>query len=220
MSVIIFWHGLSLYHPLNEKGKQARSTPTHCTKLPLQSEYGFHPCDGWWWRHIHSARPTVAPPSRPTTVAPPSRCPTDGGTFTVPDWQPPPQGTTHTTPRPRAGGDRSVCKDEHIDDVASTVLHFPADGAASVGTCSATWIVSPNRIGPHSSKLADPGFELPTQRWSFSLCHQRNGVLHSLFDSVSYFIHYKLVFHFKLFRSDWITKESDVKLSENILLCL
>ena len=172
-------------------------------------------------------------------VAPPSQCSTDGGatlttddggaTLTVPDWRRHIHGARLTTastgdnphhPRPRAGGDRSVCKDEHIDDVASTVLHFPADGAASVGTCSATWIVSPNRIGPHSSKLADPGFGLPTQRWSFSLCHQRNGVLHSLFDSVSYFIHYKLVFHFKLFRSDWITKKSAVKLSENILLCL
>ena len=63
------------------------------------------------WRHPHGARLTAAP----------SQCPTDNRLHRLP----PP-------PRPRAGGDRSVCKDEHIDDVASTVLHFPVDGAASV----------------------------------------------------------------------------------------
>ena len=96
------------------------------------------------WRHPHGVRLTAAP----------SQCPTDNRLHRLP----------HITPRPRAGGDRSVCKDEHIDDVGRTVLHFPADGAASVPTCSATWIVPPNRTGPHSSKLADPGVELPTQR--------------------------------------------------------
>ena len=132
MSVIIFWHGLSLYHPLNEKGKQARSTPTHCTKLPLShlstdsipvvddggatftvlDRRWRHPHDRRRWRHPHGARLTAAP----------SQCPTDNRLHRLP----------HITPRPRAGGDCSVCKDEHIDDVGSTVLHFPADGAASV----------------------------------------------------------------------------------------
>ena len=132
MSVIIFWHGLSFHHPLKEKSPSrhvarqliALSFLSHPStdSIPVVDDGGAtftvldrrwrHPHDRRRWRHPHGARLTAAP----------SQCPTDNRLHRLP----------HITPRPRAGGDRSVCKDEHIDDVGSTVLHFPADGAASV----------------------------------------------------------------------------------------
>ena len=78
MSVIIFWHGLSFHHPLNEK-----SASRHVARQLIALSFLSHPStdsipvvdDGGAtftvldrrWRHPHGARPT------------------DGGTFTVPD---------------------------------------------------------------------------------------------------------------------------------------
>ena len=134
MGVVIFWHGLSFYHPLKSRRKKASrhvarqlialSFLSHLStdSIPVVDDGGAtftvldrrwrHPHDRRRWRHPHGARLTAAP----------SQCPTDNRLHRLP----------HITPRPGAGGDRSVCKDEHIDDVRSTVLHFPEDGAASV----------------------------------------------------------------------------------------